>query len=185
MNAIDRILNEVDADYDAYKFSIPRDLRNEYPVLSFMPRHSFSVRIALVMINYALVKYAKSSECDDEYMRSLFLNVQTFAAARLENGREAQSELGQYYADYMAWVNQNGGCLFIPQHLDSSWVDTVINSVEGECFPFIDYLVSMILEKTYSGNSANLYMHFITRAENRYVIYKPLFDEHYYTLRRG
>ena len=182
MNAIDRILNEVDVDYKAYA-TIPTDLLNEYPFLAHKTCHDFSLHIALTMVLYSLLKYVRSTSVKDEGMLQLIGNVAMFSARRFHGGRELLGELQQYQADYFAYVKRNGGHLSIPRHLESSGADVIIRSCEKVCFPYIECLAASTFDAGYSGSSANFFRHFIRRAESRYLIYKPLFDEYVEALR--
>ena len=182
MNAIDRILNEVDVDYKTYA-TMPADLLNEYPFLARKTCHEFSLHIALTMVLYATMKYLKSTGVKDESMQQLIGNVATFSALRFRGGRELLGDLQQYMADYTANAMRNGGRLSVPYHLEDSVADTIVRSCEKICFPYIHCLVVSTFDDGYSGSSANFFRHFIRRAEDRYLIYKPLFDMYYHVLK--
>lgn len=182
MNAIDRILNEVVMDYKAYA-TMPTDLLNEYPFLAHKTCHNFSLHIALTMVLYSTMKYFRLTRVEDEGMLQLIRNVVMFSALRFQGGKELLCEIQQYQADYYAYTKRNGGQLAIPRHLGSS-ADDIIRSCEKVCFSCIECLVSWNFDDAYLGSSANFFRHFIRRAESRYLIYKPLFDEYAEVLRK-
>lgn len=184
MHVIERILNEVVVDYNAWSANmIPVELCNTYPILKCKTGRDFSVRFALAMVKYALVKFGRESLIQDEAMEIMLVNVQTFSSMRFEGGRMVQSELNQYFADYMAFVKQNGGFLVCPKHLNDSDASSIMRLGEKIGFSLMDYLVGMILGNDYRGNSANLFRYLIGRAEGRYLVYKPLLEEYYHVLK--
>lgn len=183
--AIDRILNEVSVDYDAY-VRIPNELTHEYSFLLKHQSHEFALQVALTMLMYAVMKFIAETKRKDEYMQQSLRNIYFFASTKYDGGKQMLQDIAQYQGDYVKkCVDEGSGQPMIPYHLNESEAEAVVRSCEKTCFPYIHCLVTSTFDDEYPGNSANFFRHFIGRAENRYAVYRPLLEEYYQALKEG
>jgi hypothetical protein len=182
MNTIDKIINEVDVDYNAYK-TVPNSLMSIYPSLVSKAGHNFSMHVAFTVLNYCLMKYLSTSGKKDETMQSLIGSVTNFATMKYQGGRTLMGDMQQYRSDYMAAARQNGGRLSIPDHLRSDSA-AIVQSCLKIAFPYMDCLAMATFGNDFYGDSATFFRHFISYAEQRFTTYKPLFDSYYNDLKK-
>ena len=183
--AIDRILNEVSVDYDAY-VRIPNELTREYSFLLKHQSHEFALQVALTMLMYAVMKFLTETTSKDEYMQQLIRFVSFFASTKYDGGQQMLRDVVQYQSDYVKkCVDECGGQFVLPYHLNASEAEAVVRSCEHICFPYIHCLVMSTFGNEYPGDSANFFRHFIGRAENRYAVYRPLLEEYYQGLKES
>lgn len=184
-NKIDAILREVSSDYDAYT-QIPVTLLNEYPFLAKHQSHEFALQVAMTMIMYAVMKYVAETKRQDKYTSEMIQLVFGFSSAKYQGGKQMLQDVAQYQGDYVKkCVNECGGQFLLPYHLKASESEEIVRSCEKICFPYIHCLVMSTFGNEYNGSSANFFRHFISRAEKRYEVYRPLLAAYYNVLKEG